>query len=257
MSASLDARQRVLVWDLPTRIFHGLLAASFLTAWTIAVTTDDENRLFALHGGLGLFIAGLLAFRLVWGLIGTRWARFGAFGLRPADLVAYLKGVVKGSGPVFTGHNPASAWAVVAMGILLVGLIATGVMLGLGSESAEDLHELFAHSMLGVVAIHVLGVALHTLRHRDPIALGMLDGRKRVAPGGAIRSARPVSALLLCAVLASWAGGLWRGWDPAAGTVRLPVLGSTLALAEIEEEHEHEREHTRGGPHGDRRAHDD
>jgi hypothetical protein len=124
--------------------------------------------------------------------------------------------------------------------ILLAGLIGTGLMLGSGRESVEDLHELLAHALLALAGVHVLGVVLHTLRHRDPIALGMLDGRKRAPAAAAIRSARPVSALVLTALLASWAAGLWRGWDPGRGTVVLPVLGTTVSLGESEErEHSH------------------
>jgi cytochrome b len=185
---------RVLVWDLPVRIFHALLAGSFLLAWGIAVTSDDESRRFAFHALLGLFIGALVVFRVVWGVIGTRYARFSGFATRPAALAAYLKGILLGPEREFVGHNPASSYATFAMLVLLAGLIGTGLMLGGGNESVEDLHELFAHAMLAVVGIHVLGVILHTVRHRDPIALGMLDGRKRGAPGTAIRSARPGSA---------------------------------------------------------------
>jgi cytochrome b len=232
---------RVLVWDLPVRIFHALLAGSFLLAWGIAVTSDDESRRFAFHALLGLFIGALVVFRVVWGVIGTRYARFSGFATRPAALAAYLKGILLGPEREFVGHNPASSYATFAMLVLLAGLIGTGLMLGGGNESVEDLHELFAHAMLAVVGIHVLGVILHTVRHRDPIALGMLDGRKRGAPGAAIRSARPGSALALGVLLAAWAGGLWQGYDARTGTVTLPVFGTTVALGEVEDdEGEHE-----------------
>jgi cytochrome b len=232
---------RVLVWDLPVRIFHALLAGSFLLAWGIAVTSDDESRRFAFHALLGLFIGALVVFRVVWGVIGTRYARFSGFATRPAALAAYLKGILLGPEREFVGHNPASSYATFAMLVLLAGLIGTGLMLGGGNESVEDLHELFAHAMLAVVGIHVLGVILHTVRHRDPIALGMLDGRKRGAPGTAIRSARPGSALALGVLLAAWAGGLWQGYDARTGTVTLPVFGTTVALGEVEDdEGEHE-----------------
>lgn len=232
---------RVLVWDLPVRMFHALLAGSFLLAWGIAVTSDDESRRFALHALLGLFIGALVVFRVVWGVIGTRYARFSGFATRPAALAAYLKGILVGPEREFVGHNPASSYATFAMLVLLAGLIGTGLMLGGGNESIEDLHELFAHAMLAVVGIHVLGVILHSVRHRDPIALGMLDGRKRGAPGAAIRSARPGSALVLGVLLAAWACGLWQGYDARTGTVTLPVFGTTVALGEVEDdEGEHE-----------------
>lgn len=243
------AETRVLVWDLPLRIFHWLLAGSFLLAWTLAVTSDDESRAFAVHGLLGLFIAALVAFRLVWGLVGTRHARFADFATRPAALAAYLKGVFLGTGRSYVGHNPASAYATWAMLLLLVGLIWTGLLLGGGNESVEDLHELFAHSMLALVGIHVLGVIVHTLRHRDPIALGMIDGRKRGPAAAAIRSPRPVSALVLGVLLASWAAGLWRGYEPRTGRVTLPVLGASVSLGESEDEGGEHRSHRRHREH--------
>ena len=237
---------RIRVWDLPVRIFHWLLAGSFLLAWTLAVTADDESRAFAVHALLGLFIAALVAFRVVWGAIGTRYARFSGFANRPRALAAYLKGIVVGPEPAFVGHNPASSYATYAMLALLSGLVATGVLMGRGYGSVEELHELLAHAMLALVGIHVLGVILYGLRHRDAIVRGMLDGRKRGAPTAGIRSVRPVSALVLSVLLASWAGGLWRGFDPSAQRVTLPVLGTTLALGESEGEGEGE-EHGPGG----------
>jgi len=241
---------RVLVWDLPVRIFHWLLAAAFLAAWVIGVSVDDESRFFSLHALLGLFIGALVAFRLVWGVIGTRHARFSGFAYRPADLRAYLKGILARPTREFVGHNPASAYATWAMLIALTGLIATGFMLGSGKEFVEEIHEVLAHSMLALAAVHVLGVVLHTVRQRDPIALGMLDGRKRGAPPDAIRSVRPVSALVLGVLLVSWASGLWRGYDSAARTLTVPLLGATVSVGE--------REHGAGeGWHGEREHDDD
>jgi cytochrome b len=226
--------RRVLVWDLPVRIFHVLLAVSFLLAWALAVTSDDESRAFAVHALLGLFIAALVAFRLGWGLIGTRHARFAGFAARPSDLVGYLKGLVGGPEREYVGHNPASSYATMAMLVLLVAMIGTGVLLGRGNEAVEDLHPILAHAMLALVGLHVIGVIVHTVRHRDPIALGMIHGHKPGPPSAAIRSARPVSALVLSVLLASWAAALWRGYDPAAGRLTLLVLGATLSLGDHE-----------------------
>jgi cytochrome b len=130
---------RVLVWDLPIRIFHWLLAASFLLAWVLAVTSDDESRAFAVHGLLGLFIGALVIFRLVWGLIGTRHTRFSGFANSPAALAAYSKGILFGPTREYVGHNPASSYVTWAMLILLVGLIWTGLQMGSGNESVEEL----------------------------------------------------------------------------------------------------------------------
>jgi len=89
--------------------------------------------------------------------------------------------------------------------------------------------------MLALVGIHVLGVILHTVRHRDPITLGMIDGRKRGPASAAIRSARPISGLVVGVLLAAWAAGLWRGYDARTNRVTLPIVGMTVALGESEE----------------------
>ncbi len=146
-----------------------------------------------------------------------------------------MKGILFGPTREYVGHNPASSYVTWAMLILLVGLIWTGIQMGSGNESVEELHEILAHSMLALVGIHVLGVILHTVRHRDPITLGMIDGRKRGPSSAAIRSARPISGLVVGVLMAAWAAGLWRGYDAQTNRVTLPIVGMTVALGESEE----------------------
>ena len=77
MSASTKAVERVVVWDLPTRIFHWLLAAAFLIEWL----TQDDARYLDFHVFFGYVIGGLILFRIVWGFVGTRWARLPRFAI--------------------------------------------------------------------------------------------------------------------------------------------------------------------------------
>jgi cytochrome b len=236
---------RILVWDLPTRLFHWLLAGSFLAAFAIATTTDDDGRLFPVHMLLGLVLAFMVVLRLGWGLVGSRPSRLGSFALSPSALVGYLRESFTGGRRPWTGHNPGSSWAAVVMFACVLGLAGTGVLMSRGFEAVEEVHELLAWTLMGAVGVHLAGIAWHTLRHREVIALSMVDGQRLGDPAQAIRSARPVVGLVFLALTGAWAGGLVRSWDPATGTVTLPVLGAPLTLGE-------------GGEHGgDRHEEDD
>jgi cytochrome b len=225
---------RSLVYDAPTRWFHWLFAALFVTAFAIANLAED-SRAFPLHMLAGLMLATLVVLRLIWGLIGTRHARLSGFALDPRALFSYFRGMFTGGGEKWTGHNPASSWAALIMIALASGLAITGVLMtgSGGREAYEDLHEVLANSFLVVALMHVAGVILHSLRHRDGFARSMVDGRKQDVPEGAgIASTRPVAALLMLGLMATAGYVLWKGYEPGAGT--LTAFGVTLQLGENE-----------------------
>lgn len=238
-----------LVWDLPTRLIHWLLAAGFVAAAWISLGLGEHSPLFPYHAVIGLTLAVVVAFRLVWGLIGTRHARFGSFVYGPGAVLAYLKGAVLGGGKRYIGHNPGSAYAIFAMLALLVALAVTGIMLGRGNESAKEVHELCTYALLGVAGVHVVGVILHSARHRENITAGMVNGRKRADVADGIASARPLAAAVLLVVTGAWAYGLIRNADASMQTTKLPLLGTTLRLGEDEA--------GSAGNHDERRGHDD
>src|SRR3972149_2177601 len=96
-------KQRILVWDLPTRVFHWLLAASFLGAFA----TADSERYRDIHVVLGYTVLGLVVFRFIWGVTGTRYARFSSFPIGPRRVFAYLLSLFTRSPQKHVGHNPA------------------------------------------------------------------------------------------------------------------------------------------------------
>src|SRR5664279_4383475 len=112
----------VLVWDAPLRVFHWMLAATFVGAY---LTAEDESWR-TVHVTLGYTMAGLVAFRIVWGVIGPRWARFSSFVRGPAVVVRYVRSIVQGAPEHHTGHNPAGALAIVALLGLTLVVTATG-----------------------------------------------------------------------------------------------------------------------------------
>ncbi len=116
------AVRKVLVWDAPVRVFHWLMVLSFAGAYL----TAESERWRLVHVTLGYTMAGLVAFRIVWGLIGTRHARFSSFVRGPAAIAGYVRGLVRGRPEHHVGHNPAGALAIVALLGLTLVVTATG-----------------------------------------------------------------------------------------------------------------------------------
>lgn len=240
------------IWDLPVRLFHWLLAAAFLTAFLIATLAGDEGTLFPIHALAGLGAVFLVVLRIVWGLVGSRWARFSAFELRPSSLFRYLRGALAvtidgAASKRSAGHNPATSWFAVAAIAVVLGLGLTGFMMGRGSEAAEELHEVLAWSMLALGAVHIGGVVWHSLRHRENLAASMVTGYKNADPTTAIPSSRPWSALALVILIAAFAATLAAGYDQSTRSLTLPLLNGSLQLGETEE---------RAGPASLRKDHD-
>ena len=208
------AVRRVLVWDAPVRIFHWLTVLSFAGAWL----TAESERWRLLHVTLGYTLAGLVVFRLLWGLIGTRHARFASFVRSPAAAARYLRSLLSGRPEHHAGHNPAGALAIVAL--LALALVVTLSGWAHYNELfggwTEDLHEATANGLLALVGVHVAAVLLASRLHRENLVGAMVSGRKRGTPQDAIRRAwSGVAALVLVAVLGFW----WQQWQaaPAAG----------------------------------------
>jgi cytochrome b len=200
-----------------------LLAAGFFGALMIAEFTDDEGGFFALHMILGLLVGLMTVLRIVWGVVGSRYARFREFTVHPKRLFDYFKDLFTPKGERYVGHNPATSFAALSIFVAVLGLVASGGLMALGrGDDLKELHEVFAFGMLAVVGLHVIGVMLHTFRHRDQIVLSMLDGKKSVAPEFAIPSSHlgaSIVALLSLSVAAVW---LLSGYDPRTGRVNLP-----------------------------------
>jgi cytochrome b len=195
---------KILVWDWPTRVGHWGIAVAFLVAYV----TGDSEEWRLVHVMAGGSLAGLVTFRLVWGLLGTRHARFATFLRSPRAAWGYLAGMLGGRVDHHSGHNPAGAWAIVAL--LSLGLLAAAsgwpVYQEIGGEWLEELHEGVVNAMLAVVLLHLAGVLVGSLAHRENLVRAMLTGYKLGTPDAAIDSARlwVVPLLLCCAVLGAW-----------------------------------------------------
>jgi cytochrome b len=206
------AERAILVWDAPVRVFHWLLVLSFAGAYV----TAESERWRLVHVTLGYTVGALVAFRLLWGLLGTRHARFTAFVRGPRAVLAYLDSMRRRRPEHHTGHNPAGALAIVALLLLAVATVAFGwaTYEDLGGEWLAKAHELAGNLMLAVVGVHLAGVVVGSWLHRENLVRSMFTGRKRGRPDDSIRSAwRMLAALLLAAVLAFW----YYQWTNAPG----------------------------------------
>ncbi|MEB4591677.1 cytochrome b/b6 domain-containing protein [Candidatus Thiothrix sp. Deng01] len=169
--------QKVLVWDMPTRVFHWSLAASFAGAYL----TAESERYRDIHVALGYVMFGLLLFRLVWGFAGTTYARFSSFLYPPKQVVAYVRSLFSPQPQHYVGHNPAGGVAVfllLALGVL-VGASGLGLYWEIGDEDIfEELHEIAANLMLAVVFIHIAGVVASSVLHKENLPRSMVTGYK-------------------------------------------------------------------------------
>jgi cytochrome b len=206
-----STRDKVLVWDLPLRIFHWGLAGAFAGAFL----TAESERWRDVHAALGYTVLVLVAFRLLWGVLGTRYARFRALPLAPRRALAYLGSLARGRPEPHLGHNPAGSLAIYALLALAGATALTGLatFADLGGERLSELHEGLANAMLAVVVVHVAGVVVGSLAHRENLVAAMLTGRKRGTPGTGIGGPRRAVAAVLVAVVV----GLWTGVVPTPG----------------------------------------
>ncbi len=214
----LDKVTQVMVWNLPVRLFHWMLAGCFITAWL-----TRGSRYLDIHVFAGYLMGGLILFRLVWGVIGGPYARFRDFAFNWHEALGYIKRILQGTPPRFIGHNPAGSWAIYLL-LSLGGLIVISGLITLGGEEqhgplaglldyaqgamTHELHELLAWIMLGVVATHLLGVLVESLLHRENLVGSMLSGNK-YAQSDMIQAAsrKAVAALMLVVIIA--AGVSW------------------------------------------------
>lgn len=227
---------RILVWDLPTRVFHWLLTLGLLACFGFSLLADEDSSLFSFHMILGIVLGVMLVMRVFWGFVGTTYARFDSFLFSPAAVAQYVKEAVTGSGQRHTGHNPGSSYAIFAMLALVALIVATGLLVPNGSEVAEELHEIASYALLAVIAIHIIGVVVYTARHRKNITMSMIDGTKDGSPSEAIRSSRPLTAWLMVAAVVLLTAGLFRNYDRAGGLTTLPIIGTVIYLGENEAE---------------------
>ncbi len=239
---------KTLIWDWPIRIFHAAFSLCLALALLFSFLIDDDSPFFALHMLFGLSAGFLLIVRIVVGIAGARYSRLRGLVFSPRETLVYLAMAPLGKARRYVGHNPGIAAIALAMFGMVIGIIWTG--LTMSSDFSEDLHELLAYGLLAAIGAHLAGMLLHTIHHRENIALGMFNGKQDCAPEQAIASSKPFAGLLILLILGLWAGLVARGFDQTTATLTLPGLGS-LRLGE------HGDDNAGRERHGGERRHDD
>jgi cytochrome b len=174
---TLSGRPGVKVWDTLVRVGHWTLVIGIAAAWF----TRGKW-----HEWLGYTVLAVVALRMVWGMVGSRYARFAQFVRSPAHTLRYGKQILAHQEPRHLGHNPLGGWMIVALLLTIAGVCVTGWLYTTdrfwGEQWMEQLHEVLANAMLALVALHIGGVIFSSLRHGENLVVSMLNGRKR-APG--------------------------------------------------------------------------
>lgn len=219
-----ETKTKILVWDAPVRVFHWLLVLSFAGAYL----TAESERWRLVHVSLGYTMGGLVAFRILWGLMGTRYARFSSFVRGPAAVVRYVRALLRGQPEHHVGHNPAGAVAIVLLLLSSIAIVATGwaIYNDVGGNILEELHEGAGNFMLAVVAVHVAGVVVASRMHKENLVRSMLTGCKSGAPNEGIRRAWGwLAVVVLAAVLGFW----WLQWQSAPSAATGAALAPDVA----------------------------
>jgi cytochrome b len=198
MHTHYSSNSEVRVWDPLVRVFHWTLVMAFAIAYI------SEDEFLDLHVFAGYVVAGLIAFRLLWGLLGSRHARFTDFVRRPSTVWAYIKSLAGGHPKRYLGHNPAGGAMVMALLLSLMLTVASGLayygagefsgplaaMLGgagpFWADVLEETHEFLANLTVVLVVFHVVGVVLASLQHRENLVRAMFTGRKRHDVSGGV-----------------------------------------------------------------------
>jgi cytochrome b len=199
-------REKVKVWDPLVRLFHWSLVIFF----TLSYLTGEEES--SLHNNAGYIVLGLVAFRLIWGFVGTRYARFSDFIYGPGTTIDYARSLLVRKPIHYVGHNPLGGWMIVALlvsilitcwsGIEYIGSKGEGPLAGYGVEVIttavadddeheykeahheegdefwEEIHEVFANLSVLLVVIHIIGVLVASRLHRENLVRAMITGYK-------------------------------------------------------------------------------
>ena len=176
-----SAPLKVRVWDWPVRLLHwGLVVCIALSWWS-------REDLGPLHERTGYVVIGILVARLLWGFVGTHYARFAQFVRAPQATIAYARAALKGKAPRYIGHNPLGGWMVLALLANLGALGFTGWLyttdMFWGYGWLADLHQALAWLLLALVALHIAGMLWTSRAHRENLVRAMFTGRKAAARG--------------------------------------------------------------------------
>ena len=181
--------KKKLIWDIPTRLFHWAIVIALCYSWYSMEIEEDLD-----HHFLSGFIAlGLIVFRLIWGLIGSRYSRFGSIVYRPSEIVAYAKTFFSRDGGKYAGHNPMGGLSVLVLLLLILIQAGTGMFaddeyyyfapfnkfVSAGTASViTQFHGTNAKFILGFALLHIVAIIFYRLYKREKLAMAIITGSK-------------------------------------------------------------------------------
>jgi cytochrome b len=215
--------EKVRVWDLPTRLFHWLLAATLVGS---VVSAKIGGNAMVWHFRFGYLVLLLVSFRILWGLVGGRWSRFASFVYAPATFLRYLRGQARPGEQLDVGHSPLGALSVFALLAFLAIQLATGLVsddeianIGplnkfVSSDTALQAtgwHKVYGqYILIGLVVLHVLAIVYYAVAKKTNLVRPMLVGDKLLPPGtpasadGWPQRLLAAAVLLLCLAAVGW-----------------------------------------------------
>ncbi|MBT0588083.1 cytochrome b/b6 domain-containing protein [Alteromonas oceanisediminis] len=218
-------KPNTLVWDIPTRLFHWLLVAGFAAQWLTAKILDNA---IDWHFTIGYCLLALVLFRLCWGFVGTRYARFTAFIYSPGATWQYAKTVTDRHSTPHASHNPMGGWMVIVMLILIALQAVSGLFVSddifsdgpyraLADENVKEWME-FVHFnlfdvLLIIVALHIAAVLFYQFYKKNNLIGAMITGKKKVS-SPAIKSSRLLLAVGVAALIGLFVYLLVAVWPP-------------------------------------------
>jgi cytochrome b len=172
-----DVPSQVKVWDRFIRTFHWSLVTLFATAF---YTRDKWEQI---HIACGYAILGLVVARIIWGFTGSSHARFRDFIYSPLAILRFLFDTARFRAKRYLGHNPAGGAMVVTLVLTLLTICGSGIAMTLdrfwGVKWIETIHETATYGTLALIGLHIVGVILASIEHRENLVKSMLTGWKR------------------------------------------------------------------------------
>jgi cytochrome b len=218
--------RKILIWDIPTRLFHWLLVGLIFFQWLTVEILDDAIKLH-MYGGYTLL--GLVLFRIIWGFVGTTYARFSNFIYSLTDIIAYCRQLASKDSEPYSGHNPMGGIAVILLLSLVLlqavsGLFITDDIFSSGpyysavSGQIQDIMATIHHRVFDIllifIVIHVLTVVVYVFYKQQPIVSAMVHGKKPSTQDEAISGHQLLKAIVTAALVAGFVYGLVEVWPP-------------------------------------------
>lgn len=182
----------VKVWDFLIRLLHWILVLGFVSAYLTA-----RFHIGFLHNIIGYFLCCLLASRILWGLVGSKYARFDSFVFSITETISYLRTLIKGNPAHYFGHNPAGALMIFALLIILTLILLSGLatlavidfegpmqfLINYLDDNASfairHMHNLLINVALILIPLHIFGVVIGSIQHKENLVRAMFTGKKK------------------------------------------------------------------------------